>query len=264
MKRAFAALLCASLLALCACGQMEPELTEAPTTMTEASTLPREEIESIYHEVTARIHPDMPEFTFALQGVWTRVYARNSKNGEIEYDVDGVPRFRENTNISEIQIEAKGQFFQWLNGFETHQSMKMDNYGFELQDFNNDGYLDIALYCRPSVVDPVHLFWLWDNKQKKFVPNEQLQEINGDWQFFQLDDDGRIKAFSRSGGGIEWGFAWYEYRNGMFVLVESEDGKILFEEKDGEAMPVGKHIVIKKLIDGKMQTVSDTRERVEE
>jgi len=260
--RALALLLCA-LLALCAaCGQAEPEPAEAPTTLKE-STAPREEIESIYHEVTARIHPDMPEFTFTMQGAWTRTYARNLK-GEIDYDLDGVPRFKENTNINDIRIEVKGQFFQWLDGFETHQSMKMDNYGFELQDFNNDGYLDISLYSNAGAVDPNYLFWLWDKKQEKFVRNEQLQELNADWQFFDLEDDGRIKLFSRSGGGIEWEMAWYEYRNDAFVLVESEDGNILFEELDGESVPVGRHIVIKKLVNGKMRTVSDTRERVEE
>jgi hypothetical protein len=257
MKRAFAALLCALLLALCACGQAEQEPTEAPTTMTEASTLPRDKIESIYHTVTACIHPDMPEFTFGIIGAWTCVFHRKL-NGEIEYDALNM---RESINIREIQVcKADGQFVQWLAGFETNQNTKTENYGFELQDFNHDGYLDIVLYDRPGVVDPMHLFWLWDAKQKKFVQNQQLQEINGEWQFFQLDDDGRIKAFSRSGGGREWGLAWYQYRNGMFVLVESEDSEILFEE--GE--PVGKHTVVKKLIGGKMQIVSDTRERVEE
>ena len=263
MKRAFVVLLCALLLALCACGQAEPEPAEAPATL-EAPTAPREEIESIYHEITARIHPDMPEFTFALQGAWTRIYERNLRNGEVQYDADDMPRFRENTNISVIEIKEEEQFYQRLHGFETYQGKELENYGFELQDFNNDGYLDIALYYSPGAVDPNRLFWLWDKKQEEFVCNEQLQGLCADWQFFDLEDDGRIKLFSRSGGGIAWGMAWYEYRNGTFVLVESEDGEILFEKEDGESVPVGKHIVIKKLVNGKIRTVSDTTVKIEE
>jgi len=260
MKRIAVLPVCALLLLLCACGHVAPELTTAPPTTIEETTIPQEEIESIYHVITSKIHPDLPEFTFALIGDWTRVFPRKW-GGEIVYDASNM---RESTNIREIRVEAEGSFFQWLDGFATCQRMEIENYGLELQDFNNDGYLDIALYYSAGAVDPIHLFWLWDKGQEKFVRNEQLQEINADWQFFQLEDDGRIKVFSRSGGGIEWGIAWYEYRNGAFVLVESEDGKILFEEEGGESVPVGKHIVIKKLINGKLQTVSDTREKVEE
>ena len=262
MKRILLGLIVALLLVLCACGQTEaPEPTQAPTITEEATTL-GEAIESIYYKTAARIHPDMPEFTFVLVGEWTRTYSRSNITGEIDRDASYM---RESTNVREILInEVDGPFRQWLDGFETFQSGKEEPYGFYLEDFNNDGYLDISLYYRPGAVDHHRLFWLWDTKQEKFVRNEQLQELGTEWQFFNLDEDGRIKLFSRSGGGIVWSAAWYEYRNNKFVLVESEDGEIIFEDGNREKEPVGRHVIIKKLVNGKMKTVSDTTESWEE
>ncbi len=266
MKRSFAGALCVLLLGLCAaCGNTEPEAaTTAPPTTVEETTMLQETIESIYYTVTARIHPDMPEFTFALIGEWTRVFSRKL-TGEIDYDD---PHLRESTNIREIYIlEEDGTFRQWLDGFSTSQDIKDEPYGFELLDLNNDGYLDIRLFnwaAGPMITGACY-FWLWDKKQEKFVQNRQLQTLSEDWQGFELDN-GRIAVYSRWGGGVDRETAWYEYRNNTFVLVESMSETLLFEDevKEAEGEPSAIHTIIKKLVNGKMKTVSDTTESWEE
>jgi len=249
-----AALLLALLLILGACAQVESlpeittasttEITTAPTTeitTTEATTMPPEETEPINHTITARIHPDMPEFTFTLEGRYKSGIAI----------------------ISSIEIrEVDGPFHQRLDDIETfRRDWESDPYGFSLVDFNDDGYLDIqqviAAHGVGALTEPSY-FWLWDNTQGKFIQNEQLREISESSNIYSVEN-GRVQTHARAGGMGGAHYNWYEYKNGAFVLVESSS-TTFHDEADG----IYEHNIHKKLIDGEWQIISDTREKVEQ
>ena len=252
--RALALLLCA-LLALCvACGQAEPEpitsATESPITTLEVPAVPPVEIEPISHTVTKRIHPGKREFAFIVEGVLRREFSLN---------VNGEPYSSEYNVISAIDIWGEnGAFRQRLEGFETRFPYYPDDYGLLFADFNNDGYLDLQLYAfiGGTSTNVPSFFWLWDNKQGKFTRNQQLEELS-DGNYVSMDGS-RVHCFARGGAAYRYN-SWYEYRSGAFIQVESLEEELCSED---DALYV--HSVIKKLIDGRMQTVSDMRENLEE
>jgi len=262
MKKLCAWILCAVLLGLGACGQVVPETTVTkatttimPTTTSEASIRLPEITEPINHTVVNRIHPDMGEFTFTLKGVFTRRYGREY------YEPSVIERI--NINIIEIRDE-NGSLLQVLDGFETYQDLWTENndYGFGLFELNNDGYLDIQLVRSVGHFSLCRYSWLWDNQQRLFVSNQQLNELYESWLEVTLDE-GRIRCMSKGflPNGMRWEFEWYEYRNDMFVLVESMITESYSEDDEWYGYV---YTLVKKLIDGEMKTVSETREKFEE
>jgi len=194
MRRIFALLLCALLLAFCACGQAE-SVREAATTFeltTLLTTLSREQ-EPISYTYTQRIHPDMPEFTFVLHGVY-----------------DG------NINITDIDIrDESGSYHQTFDGLEISR-MHYAGGGLEFVDYNNDGYLDIHIESTHNY------FWLWDNTQGKFVENIQLRELReGGLVTVWYLDNGRLSRYISLDPGHGSLVEIYEYVDGVFVLVDS-------------------------------------------
>ena len=275
MKKICAWVLCAALLGLGGCGQVKPEeteavtsaalsstSTEAPTTETERPTvsLPDENparmplyvvegAEPITYTVTRRIHPDMGKFTFMLHGVFIP--------GE---------GYADKARIDAIDIQGTG-FHQRLEGFITEYFAENHEYGFLLCDFNNDGYLDIQLrewlFMGNAINMEPSLFWLWDNQQKIFIESKQLKEMSHNGTVTVEND----RLFWNSAGRSAYTFSYYEYKNGNFVLVEEVRGWC--EHEDGSIADrldtVTVYIVeeTRKLINGKMELVSTTKEKID-
>jgi len=161
---------------------------------------------------TARIHPDMPEFTFIrtlgafVEEPWMTPEERHvsitilDENGSLIQKIDGI-------------IQGGHSWFD-----------APDAPIFELQfdDFNFDGYLDIWLY---SAINPgtasgawAH-FWLWSPEIGRFVLNEQLAMIS-DMAWLGANQDTRqIVVSSRGSGSGPLSTRYYEYQDGDFIMV---------------------------------------------
>jgi|GEM_PF-1419434 len=233
---------------LAACGRATPyEPTTTITTTTEATTtLPQDETREIYHTVTARVHPDMPEFTFTLRGVWTSRHSTFST--------------QDRTDINSIEIrDEDNTLVQMIDGLETHQSW-MDG-RFELLDFNQDGYLDMQLVILSTGVGSLSVpsyFWLWDNAQGMFMHNDQLHEISQTFNV-QLEDDGRVLAQARAsapGGTIR---EWYVSENGEFVQVEVHSYTMEWSGNDNDE--VIHRVFHKQRRNGQWHIIEDREER---
>lgn len=243
-------LLCASFLMLCACEERE-SLAVSPstdaTTVSAASELSgntTNESGQINNAVTHRIHPDKQAFVFAMQGVFNNEPLLNT-------DEDSDEKYH---LIKAIEIkEESGAFHQRIEGFETFLPVSSsDDYGFHFEDFNNDGYSDLQLYKftgGPSINRP-SFFWLWDNVQQIFVRNQQLEELSNESNVTM--DGKRVHCYARISAGhhVE---SWHEYRNDMFILTESKEEEY-HQKEDGIYITT----VTKKLVNGKMKTVSNT------
>ncbi|MCL1951191.1 MAG: protease inhibitor I42 family protein [Oscillospiraceae bacterium] len=197
----------------------------------------------IAYEVTKSIHEGLPAYTFTLHGF-------------TETDDDGVP---ETARIYAIEIKGEA-FGQWLGGFETELAIPAEGlpegeeYGFEFDDYNNDGFLDLRLFMSSNHRRRnVSLFWLWDSGEGRYVRNEQLEDLSQAEGFDKDEDSGRMYQFF---GGVGYEECYYEYIDGAFVLVERH--VVRYEEDGGERY---ENTELYQLIGGEMKLVSKTREK---
>jgi len=169
---------------------------------------------------------------------------------------------RMRVTIKSIEIrQVSGAFHQTLDGFSTEIETHHDDYGLEFADWNFDGITDIRLrhWEGGSMRNEPSLFWLWDDERQMFVENEQLMDISETAApFVVLTPENRIGAYTRGGYDSYWDL-YYEYQNGEFVEVEYVSNKFIFEE-NGDCYLVTQ---ISKPIDGEMQLVEETREKME-
>jgi len=201
----------------------------------------------IEHTVTMRVHESLPEFTFTLRG-----YA-DIDDSEPDYVLAIAA-------IQSIDIAGEG-FQQRLDGFETEFAVPedIDDYGLAFDDFNGDGFLDLRLHIYTTTREGLSLFWLWDSEQKQFVRNEQLEELSDARHFAREEDGTRMYCFMK--GFMEelevpsYNDYYYEYIGGEFVLTEYA---IMWYEDEGDV--TYECIETYKLVDGRMELVSTTRE----
>ena len=210
MRRAVCVMAAACLLAGllgCVAGELVVEAeatTEVTTTTTTTTARPELEPEPFEQVITQRIHPDMPEFTFTAHGI------RGSQWG---------------ATVETIEIEGEG-FHQRIEHFEEHEEWHSQRTGgghIRLDDFNNDGYLDIQVILWQAGTGSLaeqSLFFLWNPRLRQFVLHEQLGTLTDAASVARpaLDEHGRLQTWARGTRG-GWGY-YYEYRNGQFVLVE--------------------------------------------
>lgn len=229
------------LLGLCACGQRveEPEASSAVTTVvttqettTEASTKEEttEDISSPFdYTATKRIHDSLPVFTFTAHGHIDSEWAR----------------------ITAVEIEGEG-FSQLLDTDFFFETELYGKHYLEFEDYDNDGFLDLRLQVIYNRNGPA-LFWLWDKSKCMFIENKQLQELNdGDRYPLGVAEDGRVLANPQ-----KWEGNYYEYRNGLFVLVERYELDFTNDLETGITYRTTKTY---KLVDGKLKLVSTTTE----
>ena len=275
MKKLLVAGLCVVILVgICGCGVIEEEqATTERTTTTEALTtaeatlligpadpsdlkwakaafrkhyMKPNVIEPIRHVIAKRIHKDMLEFEFTLYGFY----------GREDNWMDDHALERNMIYAIDIQ-ERNGDFSQRLE-FDGTNDRYRDNYGFLLEDFNNDGYLDIRLHAWEggSMRNEPSMFWLWDNEKREFVGNEELGEISNE---ASVSVGGpRVVAYTRIMSG-EYVVSYYSYDNNVFVR---EEEAYIYQEKEGEN--TYEIVEISELVNGEMKLTSRTKTKIEE
>ena len=292
MKRTFAGVLCVLLL-LCACGQAKQEETSVtlPTTTDTPTTLPPEPIspdelawaqakfDEVYHNMPVEIVPfrhktfpvqisrDMQPFEFQLTGFighfqydgWEHSVRliRTIDVREYDYVTGAEGPFQQSLDLSDVPASL-----YYLNNGETIS-------GFLLADTNNDGFLDMqvnkfdlsmgnALNRYPT------LFWLWDDQQKKFVENKQLEEMS-DVGTVTVENERLLHNSSGRNAGT---LSYYLWQNNTFILVEEQ--KVHYADVDGTprdwldmSCDVYWWTETRKLINGEMKLVSTSKEKIE-
>ena len=246
---------------VCGCGQGEKEATSATET-TVVTTTEVATTEKIAHSgrdsvtietehgpiedvIKKRIHDSLPEFEFTLLGYGTHYINRFTNGKEYEFI---------SAEIHAIEIRCD-EFYQRLDGIEAKIGIPSEDDGIKFADYNGDGFLDIRLIVDSSINrQQPSFFWLWDNSEHKFVRNKQLEEFSGNgpeglftgeyFRYFGVADDGRAC------GSHKWDSNYYEYIDGVFVLMERVD---TFYQNEYE-----EHTTYKR-INGKMKLVSGTK-----
>ena len=161
---------------------------------------------------TARIHPDMPEFTFIRTlGAFVEVEIMTPEERHVTITI-----LNENGGlIQKIDGIIQGGHGMW-------SVAERDMFELHFDDFNFDGYLDIWLY---SAINPgtasgawAH-FWLWSPEIGQFVLNEQLAEISDMAWLVANQETRQIEVSTRGGGMGPWSTMYYEHDDREFILV---------------------------------------------
>ena len=192
----------------------------------------------------------------------TRTESRSlSRNGrKFEYTICGFAAGELEIDHSIEVREPGGTFFQRLESTNA-----LFDFSIALEDFNNDGYLDVQLfYIENAVMLWDCNFWLWDNQKGQYVENEQLSEIARDARSYGLRaEDGRLKVYFSLSWTPEQKYDYYRWENGEFVMDEcvvvspamGADGVYDFDYEVTR---------IWKPVNGELKLVSETREKIQE
>ena len=220
--------------------------------------LPPDIITPIDFTVSKTINDKMPEFTFHMTG-------SNEQRYGTTYDGNKYYIMFDENKIEKITIrDNNGAVIQEITNLETANPESEEKmYGLSFDDWNFDGFFDISLWQFPGGTmhnNPTY-YWLWDNNQRKFIENTELEEISN-YSTPRIETEAKqITGYSRYGGegGIE---CYFEYRGGSFVMVKSIERTLKpSEENEGEYVA---HVVIEERIDGKMKVTKDYYEDVSE
>ena len=166
--------------------------------------------EILVFTTTARIHPDMPEFTFH----------------RIVGDYLPEPEWWNDREVSIIIEDEHDNIIQEISDLvqvATWGDFGDDAYQIILTDYNFDGYLDMHLIhrrCPGNARFVDRYFWLWDASQGQFVRNEQLSRIASVNEFYANQETRQIGVWHRLWVVHHIGFL-YEYHDGKFVRVSS-------------------------------------------
>lgn len=154
--------------------------------------------------VVAKIHEDMPKFTFLR-------FAGGCIEDESFYCFP-LPR-----QVKIIIEDERGNVIQTISGLA--QSIDFIKHGISFADFNFDGFLDISLLRWQDGAGALfanQYFWLWDSAVSQFVRNEQLMNL-GHAGIYANQETRRLQTWLRTpGGGL---FSFYEYQGGVFELA---------------------------------------------
>ena len=192
------------------------------------------------YTVQKKLNKDLPEFTFIILGETEDIHSYMSIN-----------------HVNEIIITNSEGYYQELPVGETIIYTGDESYGFSLDDWNFDGYLDVSLMRSPggSMHNSPHYYWLWDQQQERFVENFELEDLS-DEHTLEISDHNQIFA---STYGLTWHYIlFYQYNDGHYVLHRK---KIYSFEDRNEDYRLNTqyrtHTVISELIGGDMKVVSD-------
>lgn len=149
-----------------------------------------------------RINPYMDKFVFTIIGY------RDTTFSPI-YDFHSI-----------IITTIAGDLVQEITGLSTDSPTVGEDsmHGLRFEDWNFDGYMDIALRSSRggTMLNDPHFVWLWDGTQ--FVRNVDLENISSEAGIWVEENNERVVAHTRIGphGHIR---KFYEHRNGNFVEV---------------------------------------------
>jgi hypothetical protein len=120
----------------------------------------------------------------------------------------------------------------------------------EIGDKNFDGINDLKLFKEITTSrNLVHYYWFYSNKTNKFERNKELENLPT--PSFNARDKVITTSYDKKDHIIS---CTYKFINNKLILVEDED---LFSDAKNSAKT---HIIRRKLINGKMKTISHTME----
>jgi len=196
-----------------------PPPTTAPETtaaVTEAVTEPPGNVYPISHIIAGHCE-QLGDLEVTLHGIVSR-------DSEWGY---------ESINISVVEIHSdEPNFYQLIEGISTHQGHLRDEYGFSLDDWNQDGFVDLSLLIREggALHNSPSYYWLWDGKQNCFVENVELAEASTISDIALDDSDPpRVLGFWQSSLSRS-GYIYYDYIDGRFVATDKQELHLI----DGE------------------------------
>jgi hypothetical protein len=151
--------------------------------------------------VRAKIHDDLPEFSFTLRG-------------EAEPDLEIF-----HAEKIEIRRGTEAQPVQVIEGLETETPVSSDFLGLEVLDMNFDGYGDLRIIqFRSAGPNTPYLNWLFDPATARFVSSAELDAITSP----TFDPEtGSIRSEWRD-GAASYGTDLYAVLGGKPVLVRKE------------------------------------------
>ena len=206
--------------------------------------LPSNVVESIDYNISKKINDKKQEFKFNLKGTYTKKYCLTSDKKRYYEDPE--------IEISKIIITSNdGVFKQELDFEKTFLNHFDEAYGFKLEDWNFDGYLDISLWQTTggSMLNSPHYYWIWDEEKGEFIRNSHLEEISQS-ATLQIDEENEHIIASTRISSIEYYIGYYKaQQSGKYLLVKTEEHK-LYEPGDPKEGYV--HYIIKELVNGKM------------
>jgi|GEM_PF-4795266 len=216
--------------------------------------LPPEIITPIEYCVWQKIYEDGPMFKFTVYGENIKSDGSVFENGEFYFP-------RDMNQMSRIVIECEEtNYKQELKFEETHiNNIFQTTFGFDLDDWNFDGYLDVSLWKHVggTALNSPHYYWLWDSEINAYIKNDDLEEIS-DSTYMEIDaEKEKIKASQRRPDGYY--DESYKWMGEEIVLVRTEEVRytVTFGESE-ELNEVKGHRVITELIDGEMKVIEDS------
>jgi len=205
--------------------------------------LPPDVIEEIDYNISKRINDEMQEFNFNIKGIKTRTYYL-TYNKQHYYDSS-------ESEISSITITSNDSEFKQEITFEkTLTPDYIKTYGFNLDDWNFDGYLDISLFEHRggSMGNSPHYYWIWDKKERQFIENSDLEIISHSSRVSIDKENEQIISWSRA--GLEDYTLYYKVqKSNKYLLVKADESK-LYGPDDPQVGSV--HHIIRELVNGKM------------
>lgn len=186
-------------MASCACQRNE---APAPEVSTSGRTAAPAAAATNAPTIRARIHPGLPEFSFALSG-------------------DSPPESGETLHIKKIEIRrgAETAPLQVIDGLETATPIAPNTPALTVVDMNFDGYGDIRLIeFQPAGPNVPYLNWLFDPAAGRFVASEALNNLPSP----QFDPVNREIRSEWRASATSYGTDIYVFHNGELVHVRKE------------------------------------------
>lgn len=183
------------LLWLVACG------CQAPAPLSPAESEPAENDQSV-RTVQARIHADLPAFSFTLVGQPEEQAAEVIQVTKIEV--------RRGSELEPVQV---------IDNLETETPFTEHFRGFEVLDMNFDGYGDIRIVeFQPPGPNLPYLNWLFDPADQRFVASPELNNISSP----KFDIGTRRIHSEWRDGAARYGTDSFEVIEGKPVLTRKE------------------------------------------
>ncbi len=231
---------------------IEPEPSHAASpspsiTVPEVEATPTDLITPIDYTYTAKISDDMPEFVFNLRGYHGQ---SNTPSDSSESNIYGGAE----NHIESITISCEElSFHQEIKGIATSTpDYSLMPYGFSLNDWDFDGYLDIELrkHQGGTSLNAPAFYWLWDQGNFAFVPNLALEETSSLTCLAteRIKDINYVTAYQRHSDGYYQGY--YLWQGEILTLVKEYE--LRYEPGATSNDNYVGHVTIKELADGEM------------